>query len=256
MRIPINLTSDSGNTIYSLITPTIRLDNSQTWKIAVWSFSYFWSFYNISAEKQNNIFKFNYLGVDRQLTLSDGLYDIFLFQSSIALLLQNNSFPPNLFIFSADIASGRVIVQINALATTIQWTLMNTSNDSVSLAEINGFISDSTVLVSGEYAIAQQEARYNIISQINLMCDCVQGFFSRNTNNPDNIESVSSQLLYPSMITASIGMQVTDRPNVPIYTFLNSHLLDNITVWMTDQNNNKIENNNPWNVCLLISDQD
>lgn len=206
----------------------IHIKQNQKAVLEVHKASMWWTVPNISTSLNNNTLKFLESTTEYIITFDDGLYNLSSINANISQFLVNNSLPSNLFLFSGDISNGRLSVQINSQSVNIIWS-------ESTIANILGFTSPQTGLTTlGQFIEADEIAKLNNISALLLHTNICSNSYLNESN--DNVVL----LVEPN---ANIGAQIVYEPiNIIPHPILLSSI-DNIQLYITDQNNNIVNFN-------------
>lgn len=183
------------------------------------------------------------------ITLDDGLYDIALLNDTVKRLLivagaQVTAGP--LVLFSADAATGRIFTTFNYAATTIDFTQPDT------FREILGYAS-ALITPAGGYTApknvdATLVANFNTLNSYLIHSDIVANGIRFNNTYVQAITEV--------LIDVSPYEQINSTPFNPARSQANElrgiHR-NNITFWLTDQDNRRINTNGEyWSLRMVI----
>jgi hypothetical protein len=246
--IPLYISQDSQNSSEQFLNPRITLDREKYYSIKCTNFTSFFTYPNIFststiAGDQNNTLQFTVGVTTHTITLPQGLYDIDTLNDSISRALVNLSLSSTLIVFSSDEPTQRTVVQLNANNVSI--------NFSNSLCrDILGF---NAITIgpgnSGQFYYSNSSANFNRVIQILVHCSIAQGFY----NNTNSISS-DSDVLASVIINAGPGSQITYDPNNAILCTLNTHRINDYTVYLTDQDARPLIVNDPWSMTIEITE--
>jgi len=165
-------------------------------------------FPNVSSEYGNNALDFEHEGKEYNVVFPDGLYDIPGINSYLSQFFVENGLPEDLFTFSGEAATQKVVLTFNYDGTQIDFL-----NNPNSINELLGFepllypqFAPST---AGDSTTSQNTAKVNRITSWFLHCDLAR------TGIP--INSIGSNIVANVPIPAlSVGKTVGYSPRNPI----------------------------------------
>lgn len=183
-----NVSDDGSEFFVTFYDPITVPDSARYCTIGVQAANIWYVTPNISAALDNNIFKFNDdTGVDRTITIPDGLYDLDQLSTTIGILIDNIPTPTpsaDLFLFSGDDSTQRVLITFKSDNVEIDW---NTST----LRKILGFTTSSPTTAPKDQTIAGDEiARFNQVNSYLIQTDLVHSGIPVNTTELGIIANV------------------------------------------------------------------
>ena len=183
------------------------------------------------------------------ITLPEGLYDLGLLNDTIKrlLIVENAAVSAGtLVVFSADAATGRIFTTFNYAATTIDFTQTDT------FEEILGYnaalITPPASYTAPKNVDATNVARFNTLNSYLIHSDIV--------SNGIRFNNTYVQAIAEILIDVSPFEQINSQPFNPAKSEANelrgSHR-NNITFWLTDQDNRRINTNGEyWSLRMVI----
>jgi len=219
-------TTQNGSRITTHLSPPIEFNNKKA-SFRVIQSSVFWSIPNISANLNNNVLNFNEGGA-HSLTFDPGLYDLNSLNENISQYMVNNGLSSDLIVFTGDSSTSKVSVQLNSATVVIDWTTSTVSG-------ILGFTSPSAgPVTSGTYIEADNIANLNSVTSILINCNFSSGVYFNNKK---------STVIASIVPNVSIGSQIIYEPINPISSQVHVNHIDEISFWLTNQNNEPIDTN-------------
>lgn len=259
-EIPISL--DSGNTSTSQITtsdgsefivnlevPLVIPKTARHCWITVYGGTIWYNTFNVQAGVNDQI----RIGYDpgagfvwNTFTVSPGLYDLAHLNAEIQRLVNNFGWPVDLIVLEPNTATEKVVVKFNYVDTQIDFTIANT------FREILGFDSRLAPLavttLSPQYENGDNQAQFNQVNYYLIHSDLVlRGI---------RINDTYQQIIAKVPITVKPGSQIPyapdNPPRIPSHELIGTKL-KTLTMWLTDDANNRIDTNGqPWSVDLVI----
>ena len=223
---------------FNVIYTNINLNPNKNYVLGLKSYSMWYSWFNVSAENNNNNFRFS---IDNGATfidavLADGNYSLDDIQTSINNIVVNNSGVSNSIKFLPNYNTLRVEL---SLATNYQVDF----TPSNSLRLLLGFNSQ---VYSAPFTSSPNIPNItNSVDALNINCSLL------NSNN-NLINNTPSQTLYQFVPQTSVGTNLSEQ--ISQITFLpisNSGNINNMRFFITDQNLN-ILNLNGEHVSLSL----
>lgn len=210
------------------------------WNIALSHITTYYSWYNISSSIGNNIFKYNNGSVDRTLTLENGTYmfeelitqihDMMVALGDYSVVAGKNVFDIN---FSLDPSDGYV-------------TLLLTNSYSVDFTGllIRNIFGAASAVYSSSATFPNPADIRNGIDTILVHLDTVSGNSYFNGNTSDTIFSFSPYVDANGII---------DMEPALLFVGVNSgNQIEQMRIYLTDQNNNPISLNGSPLTCVFI----
>jgi len=223
---------------FNVIYTNLNLNPNKNYVLGLKSYSMWYSWFNVSAENNNNNFRFS---IDNGATfidavLADGNYSLDDIQTSINNIVVNNSGVSNSIKFLPNYNTLRVEL---SLATNYQVDF----TPSNSLRLLLGFNSQ---VYSAPFTSSPNIPNItNSVDALNINCSLL------NSNN-NLINNTPSQTLYQFVPQTSVGTNLSEQ--ISQITFLpisNSGNINNMRFFITDQNLN-ILNLNGEHVSLSL----
>ena len=250
MDQPIFCTSTSGNTLVQYFNPPIVLDYNKKYSMYCINASIFFTFPNVFSSTsgtytQNNILNFTVGATSYTITVPQGIYDINSLSTYVSQSLVNQGLASNLIVLSGDNPTQLAVVQLNANNVAIQF-------GTSSIRTLLGFnaitIGPGT---SGDYYYGNNIANFNILTELLLHNSACTGF----RNNASSTTSSISDIISPILINTGVGQQILYDPNQVIKVRINQWVIDKFMIYWTDQNNNLLVVNEPWNATFVITEE-
>lgn len=199
---------------------------------------------NISSALNNDTFTYNDGTGDITLTIPKGLYDLAGFQNAIYTLINNvpAALPANqLFIFSGNAATQKVVIQFPSGTGSINWGLST-------VRSILGFeITSPTTAPAGQTITAPNVAGFNQTTSFLLHCDIVRNGIPVNTIYDSICANVFIDVLPGSLINY--------QPQAPVQIDC-SHLIgariSTLNCRLTNQDNVISDTNGEYYTFMLI----
>jgi len=205
----------------------ITVQNSTAW----------WNIYNIKLginDKLDVEYDDGMIVVNFTITVEPGLYDLEHLSTEIGRELLANSVPQDLFVLVPDQATQKTVIQFNYSGVQLDTNIVQ------NFAELMGF--DERLIPLGapttgvQYEKSDGIANFNTIDYLLIHSDLV----SRGMRINDKYQNVISQLL----INVEPGSQITDSPFNPPEIPANELIGEkrkNLSFWITDQNNARVD---------------
>lgn len=259
--------SQNNNTFVHRFPQSVKYGKNA--KIALGSLSIYNSFFNITAEFQNNTFSYTFSNETVNVVIEDGLYSASDLSSFLEFSMkQNNHYmidsATQAEYFYCEIAENptRYAIEIvftniptSAEATTLglsqpvgaTWAFPNPS-ETVSLT-INSELSTVLGITQGtynSYVFSQTTPQINPLQSINVRCNFVS-----------NINSYPSNILYSFPITAGFGSVVNVSPTQFIFAKIAPATYNQIEVTLTNQRFEDIKiRDTDLSILLVIVNED
>jgi len=218
---------------------TIELNSSSVWN----------TIRNLSAKRGNNTF--TYVDTDEYgapvphvVIIPDGLYDLTQLGAAINRELVNQGLDSDVFTFTGDQATQKVVVQFTKAGQQIDLSSPN------SCSELLGFekaLYPPALTTKPVYVIAPNTANFDAIDYWLLHTDLVGYGVPIN----GQYDSIISKML----ITAPPGSQVTFYPPNPVHVPIYSRVGEDITrisVWISDQSGGALELIDDFSIDMII----
>lgn len=165
------------------------------------------------------------------VTVATGLYDLATLEASVESALIAAGAASGLFSFIGDSATQKVIIRVNAIGVTIDFTIAQTFRDLIGFTAI---VLGPTVAALTDFTAANQAA-FNTLLFFLIHSDIVpRGIRIGNTFN---------QIISQVLIDVQPGSQIVSRefnPPVSEANDLGGALKKRIRFWLTDQSNNLV----------------
>ena len=172
------------------------------------------------------------------------LYDLNTLQVSIDSAVVADGGASGLFTLIGDSATQKVIIRINGIGISIDFTIANSFRD---ILGFNSQVLGPTVVAQTDF-LADNQAQFNTLDYFLVHSDIVsEGMRTNNT-----YDQTISQIL----IDQSPGSQIVSRPFNPPRIPSNELIGGKrklIRFWLTDQSNNRVNTNNEnWSARIII----
>jgi len=240
-----DLTTGRANFV---MNPPINFPERAKLKVCLHSFSFTNFFVNVSAVKANNLFYYtDNIGIPNKytITIPDGSYSVSDLSEAINIGVVNNGHTDGLIVLTPDFASNRVIFtistigwQINMLAGT-PYVLLGTA-----LAQA---IPLALTTIANYSELAPNVAAFN---------DLLNIYVHTNLSNNSIFGGVQSNIIANIIPTASIGSVQNSEPTNLLWLSadeLAGSSLNNINVYLTNQNNQPISLSDNFSLTLLVA---
>ena len=243
----VNLAQGSANWI---LNPPIQYDRSQKLKVAVQNFSYTNFFTNISAALANNTFtvKNNLAGGHTYtVVIPDGSYSVDDLSSTINNGLINQSLATGLVVLTPNYNTGTVIFTLS----TIGWQISFPAGSPYVLLGTN---LAQTIPAGGAFTTI---ANYSENGPNQATFNSILGLYVHTSLTNNSIfNGIQSNILYQSTPTADIGSIQSDSPFFPLWidaSTLSGSSVNNISVYITDQNNNMVTLADNFSLSIIVN---
>ena len=176
----------------------------------------------------NNVLVFNNGGPNLVLTLPTGLYSVAGLNTAINDFLVNNGLTNNACLLNGIEATGNISVQFNVNTLRIIWT-------NSTIATFLGWTQASPNTGPGPVGFtytSPNSANFNSVNTVVIHCSICTGSYFSNRGGSDIIGSVS--------LTSRPGSLNYSEFINPVESLINIRNVDNITFYLTDENNRPI----------------
>jgi hypothetical protein len=210
---------DATTTNYSVnISPPLNL--SDRWSVGLLSLNTYYSIPNISAT--NNIFRYSSNGGTtwKTITLNVGSYQITDINSEITRLLTANGDTGIVIEANTFTLGSSILIPINY---QVDFTVAN------SIASTLGF--NATILTAGYY-ISPNLVNIMDVDTIIVNCSVIGNSYRNGTHQP---------IMYSFFPNVSPGYAIVEQPINVVYFPLVSNQINNINIWLTDQQNRAVD---------------
>ena len=221
--------------------------NSKTCTVQVQEATVWWVIPNIlsSGGSQNNLFSIDD-GVNPSFDVAvpQGLYDLNTLQVSIDSAVVADGGASGLFTLIGDSATQKVIIRINGIGISIDFTIANSFRD---ILGFNSQVLGPTLVVQTDF-LANNQAQFNTLDYFLIHSDIVsQGMRTNNT---------FSQTIAQVLIDQAPGSQIVSKPfnppKVPASELIGSKR-KLIRFWLTNQSNEVVNTNGEnWSARIII----
>jgi hypothetical protein len=235
-RIPIFVnsnfgvnTSNNGSSVSYHINPPLEIGTNKV-TFRVLTSSIWWVIPNISPELNNNTLRILDGATPFVITFEKGLYDLTSLNENLGQALVNLSYPSNTIIFTGDNSTSKVSVQVNSIFFSIDWP-----NSTIkSLLGFNTNPATPTGL-SGAFYEGNEIANLNTVNSILIRSNFTTGVYYNDKTGSNIIASISPNV--------PIGSQILFNPRHPIESVVNVHHIDEINIYLTDENGRYLDTN-------------
>lgn len=236
-----SITTDNGSRMTVILDPPIQLSQTARLTCALHSTDIWYTIPNISAELNNNHFRFldTTTATTYDYTITKGLYSVEALESSIDDFLINNSLPAGIFKFEPDNATGFISLQINRVGVTVYWS------DANSVGTLLGFTTDDgPTATSGLIYESDGQANLNLLTEI-LVNFSAGGTYFNSRGGSNVIGAVSPNV--------PVGALIQYEPNNLIETRLIGDHHDQISVWLTNASDgSSLDTNGEIFTCTIL----
>ena len=220
----LSATKNAGNLILSnaLILPKDKEVYGRILSSSVW-----YDQPNVIAP--NNVINFTFNSIPYTLTIAQGIYGVKTIQSRMSELLQNLTLPSQLIVFSSDLSTGLISMQVNR---DIYPFIIDFDTDNYLLKNMFGFdLGVVTNPVDGSFIESNTPAQINNISQYHLhMSICNSGYHSGKSGS-------DVVCVIPILPTSNPGELLSHSPLHPTVFKLNTNVINSIFIRLTTENN-------------------
>ena len=194
------------------------MDPTKHHEIALISLETYNSIPNI--DESNNIVRYSFRDETHDITIPTGAYEL----KQINDYIQRELVQEDLFEFIANDSTLKCIVRITNPDIKVHF------DHTSSLREILGFDS---VIVQG-LGDHEGSSIVNIlkVNSILVHCDRIEGSYLNKTQAP---------VIYSFFPNVSPGYKIVENPSHPIYLPVSHNHIENIRIWLTDQDRNPID---------------
>ncbi len=225
-------------------SPSINLDRTQKYEIALVDANVPNSWYNIAASNGNNTLRYhNGDSVWKTITFSDGQYSVSAINSYIQSKIDGNG----------DTGTNVSIVG-NTNTLKVDITLSNnyvidlSNNGTSTFYSLLGFTSSTATLTTNQTTSSPGDVDItNGINGFVLHCDLVD-------YGKSYIGNTTTSAIYSFNYSVSAGYNEHIEPNNLLWLPLNKNInISSVHVYITDQNNNVIDlNGEPMNISVYV----
>jgi hypothetical protein len=200
--------------------PSIQLENDVKYEMALLNLTTYNSAPNI--DDTNNYFRYS---LDKEVTwqeiiLQEGAYELQDMFDNMELRLADNA---KVFKFYININTG--YVEINCLDYEIVFDFSQVN----SIGNILGF---AKMKLTGEnFYQSTEKVKIDAVNQYLVNCDIIKGSYLNGSTLP---------CLYTFMPQVPPGYKIHETPLVPVYMPITTSRIDEIRIWLTDQNGKMI----------------
>lgn len=208
--------SSSNSVFRTAFYPHIALDKDARHELALVGLDMYHSIPNI--DQTNNMFVYEHDGVLHEIEIPTGSYEIEAINQFIEKTFAVNNYQ-QLFNIGANNNTLKCVINIKIPNTKIYF------DRERSLRNLLGF--QSVILESvGEHGGVNP---VNILKVNNILvnCDAIDGSYLNERKQP---------VLYSFFPDVPPGYKIVEKPNAIIYLPISSPVLDEIKIWLTDQN--------------------
>lgn len=223
-------TTDNGSSVTYHISPPLEVGTKKC-KFRVIQASIWWTFPNISAELDNNTLQILDGGNPLPLlTFEKGLYDLESINANIAQFLINQGYPGDTVQFIGDPSTQKVSAVINSLFHAIDFF-------TSTLWKVLGFNGNQDIGpgANGQYYEASNVAKLNTVNTILIRSNFTGGVYYN--------EKTGSNIVASVVPNVSIGNQIIYTPINPIESVVNVHHIDELNIYLTNENGEKLDTN-------------
>lgn len=228
--------TDNGSTFEVQLNRPIQLPNdAKRATIEVNQANIWWTVPNISAELENDQFRFIENANNHTIVFPKGLYSLSSFNALVSRELVNLGLASDLISFVGDGSTQKVVATFGAAAVQMDFTGANTPRF------ILGWDSRLVPLIPsvlGQSETADNVAMFNIINSFLLHTSLTAEGIPINNTGANIVASVP--------IDVQPGSQIVFQPQNPTRAGvpeLVGKAQGNFQVWLTDQNNIKVDTN-------------
>jgi len=214
----------------------IELNTSQNdamyYEIALVTADLWYTWHNITADYQNNTFRYYNGSVWREITLPNGNYEVSDLDDYLRDQMDTNSD------YTTNAAGERVYsikISPNAVTTKVVITISNSYQIDLSTSKLNELLGFNSAIYN---ATVSSQNRVDVTRGVNnLVIHC-----SLATGSYDN--SIGSDVLYTFVPQVGRGSAIHVEPNSPLYVPVSeSKQIKQITMRLTDQKNRRMNFN-------------
>lgn len=196
--------------------PYIQLDKNAYHELALVELDMYHSIPNI--DQTNNLFVYEYDGKVNQIEIPTGSYEIEAINQFIEKSFTVNNYQ-QLFDIQANNNTLKCIINIKIPNTKIYF------DKERSLRDLLGFQSGILDTVGEHEGVNPVDILK--VNTILVNCDAIDGSYLNRIKHP---------VLYSFFPNVPPGYKIVEKPNNIIYLPITSPILDNLQVWLTDQN--------------------
>lgn len=216
--------------------------------ITVQNFTFWYTFYNITAE--NNVMDVSYfdgiLLVQSTLTIDPGLYDLDHLNVEIQRKLAASPLPSDLFVLQPSTSDQKTVIRFNYTGVQVDFTVGN------SIGPLLGFNSRLVPLaqtVSAEqYEKSDNQAQFNNVNYVLLHSDLI--------SKGIRVNDKYNQTIAQALLTSAPGSQVVSEPQhlpeIPSNELIGEER-STIRFWITDENDLRLDTSGEtWSARMII----
>ena len=226
-------TSQNGSSVRYHLSPSIDLNGKKAifriLKASIW-----WSIPNVSSELNNNTLYFTISATPYTINFQKGLYDLTSLNSNMGQYFINNSLSSDTIQLTGDSSTNKISVQINDANLVIDWDeskIRTLLGYDAGTSSPPGYVSGPV----GTYYEAPNIAQLNTINSLLINTNFTTGFYY-NSNHGSSVSAVVTP-------DVPIGSQIVFEPQHPIEVDVFMNKLDEINIFITDENFNFIDTN-------------
>ena len=232
-----NISADGSSFEVLLERPIVIPRAAKNCFITVQNSTAWWNIFNIKLGINDQIdveYFDGVITVNFTITVEPGLYDLEHLSSELGRELHANSVPQDLFILTPDQATQKTVIQFNYSGVQLDMSIARNFADTLGFDERLVPLAGQTTGV--QFEKGDNIANFNTIDYLLIHSDLV----SRGIRINDRYQNVISQLL----IDVAPGSQLTDSPfnppEIPAAELVGEKRR-NITFWITDQDNVRVD---------------
>lgn len=238
-----NVSNDGSSFDVFLEDPILIPNNATSCTVEVQGSTIWWVMPNIITAV-NDAFTLDDGISTYNITVPQGLYDLTTLGASVDSALVAAGAATGLFTFIADSSTQKVVIRINQVGVSIDFTVANTFRV---ILGFNSVVLGPTVVAQTDF-LANNQAAFNQIDYFLIHCDLVD----KGIRNNDSYWQTVAQI----PIDVNPGSQIINNPQNPTKSPAD-HLIGGrkvrIRMWLTDQNNEVVNTNSEtWSARIVI----
>ncbi len=243
-----NVSQDGSSFVVEFSRPISIPRLAKNVYVTVQSVVMWWNTHNVILNENDQIWVEYFDGVDTMneiLSLEAGLYDLDHLSSEVSRELHQSSLPSDLFIFTPDSASGKVVIQYNYEGVQLDFT------QNRNLHELLGF--DERLIPATGQTTGVQFERGDRVAQFNT----VEYFLIHSSlvSTGLKINNIYSNVVSQVLIDVPPGSQIISAPfnvpRIPSPDLIGSDR-KNLRFWLTDDKGQSVDTNGEFFSLRLI----
>lgn len=192
----------------------------------------------------NDAFSIDDGGGPYNITVPQGLYDLPTLDTSVDSQVVAAGGPSGLFNFLADSATQKVVIRLNGIGVSVDWTGATTFRD---IMGFNSQVLGPTVVTQTDF-LADNQAAFNQVNYFLIHSDLV----SRGIRTNNTYDQTIAQVLIDVPPGSQIVSTPFNPPRSPAWDLIGGRR-KRIRFWLTDELNQRVDTNGEnWSARVVI----